>query len=486
VNKCETMRSISLAKVLLLSLPCITLEDCILQNLQGDMEDTSAIVTWEKSSDCEHGNIKRYEIQWHHKKYKACTDGRGNETLSGVKDDLIGNRAEISGLQPYSIYDFTIKATTRDGTTIPPLSSHPPLQTRMAAPKNQPQDKRQNNPQKTTIFFYWQDPSDCELQNGKREKYKVKLRGMDKWDFGFKLLAENSEVDYSVANSYLAHKLKPYTRYLLEVYNMNFDTQYNRSFVNEHEPLEIQERTLPDRPMAPVNISSSSSTNTSIFLSWSPSYPPTGQIEKFQLRVGNPSSDPSSNPRWTGNIPMEANHKCTHDSNRFCYSVRNLEPGTEYIFQIRAKNLDVSSWSRWSQSLKTQTEADDSTPNKVITTPVIPSVPIPTENVAKINSNTLVIVLCLAGGILLMGVLVTALIYKLKITTEGTNQKRGAVESDRSFEPFLLLHIRSRRRRTSSLYFDPPSRLLFDLLGEICSLWWVSSLLLLDSNPETT
>lgn len=267
---------------------------------------------------------------------------------------------------------------------------------------------------------------------------------------------------------------------------MNFDTQYNRSFVNEHEPLEIQERTLPDRPMAPVNISSSSSTNTSIFLSWSPSYPPTGQIEKFQLRVGNPSSDPSSNPRWTGNIPMEANHKCTHDSNRFCYSVRNLEPGTEYIFQIRAKNLDVSSWSRWSQSLKTQTEADDSTPNKVITTPVIPSVPIPTENVAKINSNTLVIVLCLAGGILLMGVLVTALIYKLKITTEGTNQKRGAVESDRSFEPFLLLHIRSRRRRTSSLYFDPPSRLLFDLLGEICSLWWVSSLLLLDSNPETT
>ena len=64
------------------------------------------------------------------------------------------------------------------------------------------------------------------------------LRGLDAWDSGEKQLEEN----HSVGNSYLAHRLKPFSEYSLQVFNMNYDIESRASFVNYAAPLEIRVR----------------------------------------------------------------------------------------------------------------------------------------------------------------------------------------------------------------------------------------------------
>lgn len=220
--------------LLLLQSSSSSLQECVLQNVAGEMEATSVTLTWEISSTCVQGNMKRFEVQWEHMKYLSCPDGRNNTTSRGVKDDLAVSTANIRNLRPHSIYQFTVKATTRDGRTIAPFTKV--LNTKMADPETQPVGQGLNHATQSNIYFYWDDPTNCELQNGQRGGYEVSLEGRDDWEKGEKELDDNNTVD----SSYLAHRLKPFSHYVLKVHNRNYDSKARVSFVNYARPLEIR------------------------------------------------------------------------------------------------------------------------------------------------------------------------------------------------------------------------------------------------------
>ena len=224
-------------EVLFLLLLPSALAACTLLRATEDLTSDTASLAWSSSEECSQGLIKRYEVQWQHVKYLACPDGRQDQASLGVKDGLVTTQTVVQKLHPYSLYEFTIKATSRDGSVIPPLTF--PLTTKMAAPKSQPRlEVGGNEPRKTNIKFYWDKPKKCELQHGQRKEYQVELEGLDPWDLGVKRLDSNTVID----NSFLAHELQSFSSYTLKVYNTNYEPQTGRTYVNEVEPLLIQVR----------------------------------------------------------------------------------------------------------------------------------------------------------------------------------------------------------------------------------------------------
>ena len=211
---------------------------CTLVNGEVDSLARSITVRW-RTEECG-DNIKRVEVMWEHVKFLACTDGHGDPSSRGVLDNLTLTKAVIWNLHPYSNYEVTIKATAKDRTSIKPLKI--PVETKMARPELQarPMNSSSNIKTKSTIFFYWGDPEDCEKQHGRRDRYEVMLKGIDPWDSGVREIVANATVD----NSYLAHELKPFSNYQLTVFNRNFDPKANQAYVNREDPLIIQVGSL--------------------------------------------------------------------------------------------------------------------------------------------------------------------------------------------------------------------------------------------------
>ena len=214
---------------------------CILENVNFDTTAENITVTWQ-TKGCD-TNIKWMEVQWEHKKFLACSGLRKDDPSSrGVLDKLTVSKAVIRNLHPYSIYEVTIKATSKDRSTIKPINET--VETRMTTPDTQAKPSNiSRGAQKTIVFFYWEDPGNCERQNGQRDRYEVVLEGIDPWDIGKKDIEVAS---LPVASSYLAHKLKPFSKYQLTVFNRNFDPKTNQAFVNREDPLVIQ--VLPSFP----------------------------------------------------------------------------------------------------------------------------------------------------------------------------------------------------------------------------------------------
>ena len=123
------------------------------------------------------------------------------------------------------------------------------------------------------------------------------------------------------------------------------------------------------------------------------------------------------------------------DGESFCYVFDNLEGDTLYGFRIRAWNYDIDIPSDWSQLVNITTPI-------VVTEPVTAVTPVPgsgsdvkptqpvSDNSSQKNpdnadgvsggdgssyNNPLILVACLLLGLLLIAVLVTCLVYKLKI-----------------------------------------------------------------------
>ena len=160
----------------------------------------------------------------------------------------------------------------------------------------------------------------------------------------------------------------------------------------------------------------------SVLISWNPSYPPTGEIKQYELGIGEINGK-DQEPIWKNSVPVGLAHQgaCIGEkkrrsatlSNSFCYVFNDLKTSTHYAFRIKAWNKNVTDPSIWSETTDAWTETPD------IITPVetpTPSAPITTSQPSIGFSNTTIIIVCLIAGILLMAVVVTALVYKLKIT----------------------------------------------------------------------
>jgi len=381
---------------------------CTLVNGEVDSLATSITVRW-RTEECG-DKIKRVEVMWEHIKFLACTDGHGDPSSRGVLDNLTLTKAVIWNLHPYSNYEVTIKATAKDRTSIKPLKI--PVETKMARPELQarPMNSSSNIKTKSTIFFYWGDPEDCEKQHGRRDRYEVMLKGIDPWDSGVREIVANATVD----NSYLAHELKPFSNYQLTVFNRNFDSRANQAYVNKEEPLVIQEQTKPTTPAAPQSLESSSQTNSSVFLSWRLPRPPTGKLDKFLLQVGRTQEDDTVSWR---RVQVEGHRACNFNSEPvelYCYSVTDLDPGVSYRFRVRAWNLEVDEPSLWSSELTQATAMGESTISSSTLSPNPSSEITPTPSPS--SSPLVIAVVSILAIIVIVAIVIVCLVYKLKIT----------------------------------------------------------------------
>eukprot|EP00092_Neocalanus_flemingeri_P058135 GFUD01069231.1.p1 GENE.GFUD01069231.1~~GFUD01069231.1.p1 ORF type:complete len:658 (-),score=71.81 GFUD01069231.1:387-2360(-) len=397
--------------ILLLSSSIKASPDCYIEINKPETSATSTTITWETSKQCELSNIERYEVFWEHVKYMACIEGLKDTAAYGSKEVIV-TKIIISDLKPFSIYDIKIKTTTHDGSTIEQAKST--FETKMDVPDTRPRLSPTSDRYEHAIKFIWldPDPSECIHQNGRRDGYQVELLGRDPWESDIIKIGDNKTVD-----TYFAENLKPYTSYLLRVYNKNIGNLVNQI------PLEIQERTRETHPLPPTNLTAKASSQHSVHISWNPSYPPTGLTEKYELGIGEIYDSESNFPIWKNSVQVGLTHqgacigekkqRSTTLSNSFCYVFNGLKAGLHYAFRIKAWNKNVNQPSKWSEITDVWTQMPDIiTP---ITTPT-PATPATTSQPSIGFTNTTIItVLCLAAGIVLMGVIVTALVYKLKI-----------------------------------------------------------------------
>ena len=189
-----------------------------------------------------------------------------------------------------------------------------------------------------------------------------------------------------------------------------------------------QAKTLDTRPLPPepermrVKVISS----RSVLLSWLPPYPPTGELDRFQV-----ASILSGQRQSSVNVSLA--HKCPSSpaEEKFCYLFDNLSPDTDYGFQVRVWNRGQSQPSDWSQTLTVNTTSTTESPEvpeseETETETVLPLVgpgdqtttppsTVTPKQKGKDNDHTIIIILCLTFDLILISVLVTALIYKLKI-----------------------------------------------------------------------
>ena len=174
---------------------------------------------------------------------------------------------------------------------------------------------------------------------------------------------------------------------------------------------DLQERTLPTSPLAPVSLVSSSQTESSVFLSWSPAFPPTGQVSGFSLHVTQLQDGGQEGLEWDEQLGVT--HLCKDNPQNFCYSVQSLQPNTSYRFKLRAWNAGVSESSLWSSSLEQMTEGDAVPLVTTLHPPAVPSVPSPTTSS---GSPSLVIILSTMGAILVLVVFIVFLYFQLKFS----------------------------------------------------------------------
>ena len=111
---------------------------------------------------------------------------------------------------------------------------------------------------------------------------------------------------------------------------------------------------------------------SSIWITWQPNdNPPTGQIEKYEVRYGHTTSTvygshtkPSKAAAivWQTEIEVYVNNEtnsCSELSAKHkfvCHTVNNLEANTTYFFQVKAFNLNVSTPSNHSAIFKATTD----------------------------------------------------------------------------------------------------------------------------------
>ena len=148
--------------------------DCRIENIKVERGADEATITWRTAAQCDKSNIERYEVIWSHAKYKACRDGRKDKSDSAIgSKEVVKTKAVINGLRPFSIYDITIKTTTKDGSQIEAIRTH--LETEMDVPDTRPRLSPTNGRYERAINFIWLDPqeSECIHQNGKRNNIQT-------------------------------------------------------------------------------------------------------------------------------------------------------------------------------------------------------------------------------------------------------------------------------------------------------------------------
>ena len=409
--------------------------------------------------------MTRYNVTWRHYKYEACdikvTNNRSYESSfvpAPNKRIVIDNK-----LLSYSMYELWVGAETlddyykvKDAFKVFSTGQSPPdIRTGSS-------EILETERYGQALNFHWRKP-DCRDLNGPHQDYVVELEGLDPWDKGAKELVDNTPV----FESFYVQGLMPFTSYLLRVFTRN------KGGFQSLVSLDIKARTLETVPEPPTNIHLKAISPTSVHMQWSPAWPPTGEVKMFKI------SFRQQDKYWSQPTEVDLSHRgacvkareqraVTKQGEEFCYVFNNLSEDTKYGFRIKTYNQGVEDSSDWSEVVNVTTpppfvvEVTTAAPeiineppatDIVITSsvspgqgdpeaeaPTTPGVtiinnsslkpetprttemprPVPEPDTAMSQSETttrnlVIIVIGLLCGIIFLGVLITAVVYKMKI-----------------------------------------------------------------------
>ena len=410
--------------------------------------------------------MTRYNVTWRHYKYEACdtkvTNNRSYESSfvpSPNKKIVIQDK-----LLSYSLYELWVGAETLDEyyevkdafKVFSTAQSPPDIRTGSS-------EFLETERYGQALTFHWRKP-DCRDLNGPHQDYVVELEGLDPWDKGAKELLDNTPV----FESFYVQGLKPFTSYLLRVFTRN------KGGFQSLVSLDIKARTLETVALPPTNIHLKAISPTSVHMQWSPAWPPTGKVKMFKISFRQQDkywSQPTEVDLTHRGACVKTREQravpgySSQQGEEFCYVFNNLSEDTKYGFRIKTYNKGVEDDPEWSEVVNVTTpplekeeepavvtEAPDIVTAPPVTDivigssvspdrnpdPVSPTTPVtiidisshepererpkpvPVPDTALSQSETttrnlVIIVIGLLCGIIFLGVLITAVVYKMKI-----------------------------------------------------------------------
>jgi len=381
---------------------------CSISQVEVQVGSSSASINW-SIGDCV-SSVDRYTVVVEHLSWLACLLPTNDSEDSGKRNlEIFQTRLELTRLYPYSNYNVEIQALDAYKAVLGTYKVD--LTTKSDVPDTKPTVKLQGGSlvYSQAVRFNWNAPEQdqCRHQNGRQDGYWVELRGLDPW-----VLEPFILTNQSVTGSfYHAGDLLPYTSYMLRVFSRNVG-----GLLNKNVYLELQERTGAQVPAPPVNVSASSVSDTSVYLSWKPDYPRTGLIEKYVVREG--VVDEEGRHVWSKQISVNTVHHnaCANQQHRsegfVCYVISQLRPHTNYIFQIQTINKGVETGSGWSESVFATTHQGSLNNTTTATQQREPSAHSPPQDD---SSSTLMVVFLVVGAVVVLGTVSAVLVYKLKL-----------------------------------------------------------------------
>lgn len=265
-------------------------------------------------------------------------------------------------------------------------------------------DKDQDDP--GTITYKWEPPAEeeCDNFNAELGYFFYKITGSSEWNKDY-FKEDNlslSSTDLTISN------LLPFSLYQLELFISTRDGQFSPT------ALRNKRLTGPSQPHQPTKLRISSN-----ILKWEAPYPPTGQLNGYEVRWKHSNSADES--EWEISDYLAAGEVSCGDT-LGCYQVEGLESNKNYSFQVRAFNLDVEDGSSWSVMVSYMDTDSDFTTSMVV------------------------IVVSMVTLLVLVILLVVFLVHKCNICNRIKGFKRTMTD-DYSFRPI----IRDSNSRLSSV-----------------------------------
>ncbi|KAF7265619.1 hypothetical protein GWI33_020978, partial [Rhynchophorus ferrugineus] len=288
---------------------------------------TKVKLTWNSPTE-PNGVITHYMLSYRVSRFMACNREETNANLTDISRN--STSIELSNLIPYTLYSVEIVAYTSIGGG---PSGYIDIQTKPAdqISKEEIIFKTLSVYKESVKFVY--SSSDCHLIRGPFLA-KLKLNGTNVWCLGNVTKIYNVTVGEMRTVEFSYSSLVPYCNYTyqLEIYrsNVSVDIKKEGSF-----------QTHPTAPLRPTEFDVFSKGKTYADFRWKPPYPPTGEIDYYELTIKYYWST-----HYITTDVFDAN-KCKLWPEYYCYRIKNLTSSNSYQFKLRVKNKAVDDYSEY-------------------------------------------------------------------------------------------------------------------------------------------
>ena len=253
---------------------------CLDEFSVSNYSSTTVSLSWEYS--CSADDIETYKVDYVHKNYKSCSDGRRDKSKpSGFGTvEVLEPRVVIQNLHPYSEYSFEVRVIIK-GRNGRPESKTVLASTDYSIPKVKAQPSSLDYSYKNTdtkLVFNWSPPlesTQCNLYYSELGSFLYQVQGTSEWNRRY-FKEDSLEISETLVE---IDGLEPYSDYLFLLFISNTENEYD-----EDVYLRLEGRTLSSEPDPPERLVAEPSDEGTIYFRWRPRNPKKGKVVKGVLK----------------------------------------------------------------------------------------------------------------------------------------------------------------------------------------------------------